>query len=70
MQIFELLALGGAEQRKIPTVETLFVLLPRAVSVHGERFLLRFALQHGPLASLARVPAGAGVRVDENVWLD
>ena len=70
VHLLELLASGGAEQREIPTVETLTVLLFRAVSVHGERFLLRSTFQHGPRAALVRIPACAGVRVDENVLLD
>ena len=70
VQIFELLALRGAEQREIPAVEAFFFLVFGTISMHGERFLLRFALQHGPRAGLAGIPAGAGVSVDENVWLN
>ena len=68
--MFELLPSRGAEQREIPTVETFFILVLGAISVHRERFLSRFALQHSPCASLARISAGAGVRVDENVLFD
>ena len=68
--MFELLPSRGAEQREIPTVETFFILVLGAISMHREGFLPRSALQHSPCASLAGIPAGAGVRIDENVWLD